>query len=111
MALVGTTVIILTACVWTAVVECDDIGWDPTVLTCENVAHAAEVRLDSIPDVTNVRINGPEGCPPGGRGCAFNNDVAIVALETASGRELSFLVTVEAGQIVAGPIEEFSPMR
>ena len=110
-ALVGALAIALSACEWSVATECADEQWDPTILTCESVTEAAQIRLAGVVGVTAVRIIGPEGCPPGGRGCAFPNDVAIVVAETASGRELSFVVTVEAGQGVAGPIEEFSPMR
>lgn len=111
MTLVAVTALVLAACEWTVEIHCDDGNWDPTALTCESVTQAAAVRLGGMAGVMTVEIIGPEGCPPGGRGCAFNSDVAIVAVTTMSGRELSFLVTVENGRVVAGPIEESAPDR
>ena len=105
------TVLALAACELTPAIQCDDSGWDRTGLTCDSVAQAASAQLLAIPDVRHVEIIGPEGCPEGGRGCAFNSGVAIVAVATESGRDLSFLVTVENGRVVSGPIEESSPVR
>ena len=105
------TALTLVACGLTPAIQCDDSRWDPTALTCESVAQAASAQLLAIPDVTHVEIIGPEGCPEGGRGCAFNSGVAIVAVATESGRDLSLLVTVENGRVVSGPIEESSPVR
>jgi hypothetical protein len=101
----------LAACDLARVTRCDDRDWDPTALTCEGVERAASVRLQVISDITAVEILGPEGCPPGGRGCALNNDVALVVVTTATGRELSFLVTIENGRATAGPIQQSAPIR
>ncbi len=111
MPLIIAVLLTLGACELTPTVRCDDGDWDPTVLTCESVARAASTRLGSIRGITDVEIIGPQGCPPGGRGCALQNDVAIVAVTTAAGRSLSFLVTIENGQAIAGPIEESAPAR